>query len=126
MRFITIPPKPIDMIGQDASDPPSTLVTSQQVFEAMFRSQHFLTHLDLFATYDLRKKLVGAKPGETVEVRDDEHAALAVVCKKPPQGLFNSALLYSPDAIDFFRAIVDAPAARPEPAKLEAEDGGVS
>lgn len=82
----------------------------------MFKDPRFQQALGVFDAADLRSKLVGAAPGDLVELREQEHALMAAVLANPPPGLFNPALFYSPDGVDFARDIVKAPTTKPEAA----------
>lgn len=66
--------------------------------------------VDALTLIDVRRKLSEAKPGDVVELADDEHASVTAHFRKPAG--MTPHLLFSAEA--HLRAVVDAPNRRPE------------
>jgi len=119
MHYLTIQAAPMRILDKDDASVVTSEVTAAQAFATMFQDFPFVQKLGTFNAYDLRAKLIAAKPGDVVELRDDEHSVLAEVATKPTAGLWNPAFLNSPDGIEFLRSIVKAPTTKPPTEPVE-------
>lgn len=113
-RYVTIPEQ-ITLLDPTTDEPAMTpdgpkLVSFAETARLLVLDQRIQEKFDTFTLNDLRKKLTRGKPGDVVEIRDEEHGMLTDCCKQPKT--VAPALRFSAES--HFRAIVDAPTVKPE------------
>jgi hypothetical protein len=117
MHYVTIP-EPVQPVNPDTDEPivndkgEKVMITFTDYIRVLRKDQRVLQGMDMLEAYESTASLIKAKAGTVVPLQDESWQVLQACAKRPTT--IGAALIFSPDAASFAKALIDAPTKAPE------------